>query len=106
MKQRQFLPIVVIVSILVAAGAYVQRAESESTPPTVTTPAPKPNAQAVQDLKNQVPLDLSKLGDPLPRNLWVELSKLVNPAVVSITTTSVPKQPAQGPLPRSDSRFL
>lgn len=91
LMQRAFLPLVIAVTSLVAAGAFVERAQSES-PPTVTTPTPKPNAQAIQDLKNQVPLDLSKLGDPLPRNLWVELSKLVNPAVVSITTTAAPRQ--------------
>ena len=28
-----------------------------------------------------------KLDEPLPKNLFVELSKAVNPAVVSITTT-------------------
>jgi serine protease Do len=32
-----------------------------------------------------------KLGDPLPENLFVELAKAVNPAVVNISTTTVPK---------------
>ena len=32
-------------------------------------------------------LDPAKLGDPLPRNLFVELSKEINPAVVSISTS-------------------
>ncbi len=38
------------------------------------------------DLKKDPPLNLSKLGDPLPRNLFVELSKLINPSIVSIST--------------------
>ncbi len=98
LMQRAFLPLVMTVTTLVAASAYIEHADSQSSapPPTITTPTPKPNAQAVQDLKNQVPLDFSKLGEPLPRNIWVELSKLVNPAVVSITTTSMPRQAAQG----------
>src|ERR1700742_167643 len=32
-----------------------------------------------------------KPGDPLPSNLFVELAKLVNPAVVNIYTTYLPK---------------
>jgi len=45
-------------------------------------------AQAESDTKRPSLLDSSKLGEPLPRNLWVELSKVVNPAVVSITTAA------------------
>lgn len=36
-----------------------------------------------------------KLGDPLPANLFVELSKALNPTVVNISTTSIPKQRQQ-----------
>ena len=57
---------------------------------TVTPPPAKPPEKAAQDLKRG--LDTSKLGDPLPRNLFIELSKLINPAVVSITTTQVMHQ--------------
>jgi serine protease Do len=32
-----------------------------------------------------------KLGDPLPQNLFVELAKLVNPTVVNISTTVMPR---------------
>lgn len=98
MKQkspRHLVTLAFIGSILGAAALFGPQAVSQVVPvaaPTVSTPAPKPNAQAIQDLKNQVPLDLSKLQEPLPRNLWVELSKLVNPAVVAITTTSTPRE--------------
>ncbi|MCB0411201.1 MAG: Do family serine endopeptidase [Bdellovibrionales bacterium] len=34
-----------------------------------------------------------KYGDPLPANLFVELSKAINPAVVNISTTQRPKTP-------------
>jgi serine protease Do len=112
MKQRQSSRSIsrgalsVIMTALIAGGAGFfassatqaasTAATSSASPATVSTPTPKPNAQAVQDLKNQVPLDFSKLGAPLPANLWVELSKLVNPAVVSITTTQVTHRAAQG----------
>lgn len=67
------------------------RAQSGANPPTVSTPPMKSAEKAAQDIKREVPLDLSKLGDPLPRNLFVELSKLINPTVVSITTSTTPK---------------
>lgn len=56
------------------------------------TPTPKPTPQAIQDLKRNPPLDVTKLGDPLPHNMFVELSKLVNPAVVSISTSQAQRQ--------------
>ncbi len=46
----------------------------------------KPIEKAAEDLRKDPPLNPSKLGDPLPRNLFVELSKLINPAIVSIST--------------------
>lgn len=33
-----------------------------------------------------------KFGDPLPANAFVELAKLINPAVVNISTTTLPKR--------------
>jgi serine protease Do len=79
----------------VAGGAFISEAISASSQPaanaplesTVPTPSPKPLEKAVQDLKKDPPVNPTKLGDPLPRNLFVELSKAVNPAVVSITTS-------------------
>ncbi len=53
---------------------------------SAATPTPKPIPQAAEDLRKDPPLDLSKVGEALPRNLFVELSKLINPAVVSIST--------------------
>lgn len=32
-----------------------------------------------------------KLGEPLPANIYVELAKIINPAVVNISTSSLPK---------------
>jgi serine protease Do len=92
MKTR-LMPLLVTAVLAGTAGSlFSSSANSQSGAPTVTTPPSKPVEQAARDLKNQVPLDLSKLGAPLPANLWVELSKLVNPAVVSITTTQTPKR--------------
>lgn len=59
---------------------------------TSTTPTPKPTPQAIQDLKRNPPLDVTKIGDPMPSHLFVELSKLINPTVVSISTTQQMRQ--------------
>ena len=37
-----------------------------------------------------------KLGDPLPANLFVELARVVNPAVVNISTKTMPRQMGRG----------
>lgn len=37
-----------------------------------------------------------KFGDPLPANAFVELAKVMNPAVVNISTTTMPKQRYRG----------
>jgi serine protease Do len=37
-----------------------------------------------------------KLGDPMPGNLFVELGKIVNPAVVNISTLAIPKMDRGG----------
>lgn len=38
-----------------------------------------------------------KFGDPLPANAFVELAKLVNPAVVNISTSTMPRRMQRGP---------
>lgn len=43
-----------------------------------------------------------KLGEPLPENLFVELAKAVNPAVVNISTTALPKNMPRGRDPMLD----
>lgn len=68
------------------------------------TPTPKPLGQAAEDLKRNPPLDVTKIGDPLPRNLFVELSKLVNPAVVSISTSQAQRQMSRRSGPRDPMR--
>ncbi len=76
------------------SDAYaVSPTELGASLPAVT---PKPIAQAAQDLRRNPPLDPATLGDPLPRNLFVELSKLINPAVVSINTSQIVRQSTMG----------
>ncbi|RZJ24376.1 MAG: serine protease MucD, partial [Flavobacterium sp.] len=41
-----------------------------------------------------------KLSDPLPGNLFVELGKVINPAVVNISTLAIPKMNRGGMNPR------
>ena len=46
------------------------------------------------------------LGDPLPENLFVELARVINPSVVNISSTYMPKrQFRQAPLPFNDPFF-
>ena len=73
-----------------SAISQVAHSQPETSAPTVTVPPAKSAEKAEKDLSQAIPLDPAKLGDPLPRNLFVELSKLINPTVVSITTTAMP----------------
>ncbi|HVK60487.1 MAG TPA: hypothetical protein VM432_03005, partial [Bdellovibrionales bacterium] len=90
MKKLKFAATLMAIALTGAGGFIVGNASAETKPNqnTVTPPTPKPIDQAIKDLQKQVPIDMSKVGEPLPRNLWVELSKLLNPTVVSITTTA------------------
>lgn len=95
-RSVMLLPLTVVAAFLIAVGlgwffSYSSSAVSAESQPTntVTVPETKSTDKAVQDLK--AGLDTSKLGEPLPRNLFIELAKLINPAVVSITSTSMPK---------------
>ena len=65
--------------------AHSQTQNTPIAPESASKPAEKPGP----DLHAKIPLDPAKLGDPLPRNLFIELSKLINPTVVSITTASI-----------------
>ena len=83
-------------ALAASTPAGVAAASSTTSADSLPAPTTKPMAQAAQDLRRNPPLDPTKLGDPLPRNLFVELSKLINPAVVSITTTQIVRQSAMG----------
>ena len=76
--------------VMAFALSFSSSVFAETSAPTVSLPPIKSSEKAAQDLKRDVPLDLSKLGDPLPANLFIELSKLINPTVVSITTSTLP----------------
>jgi serine protease Do len=54
---------------------------------------------AISKEEKKVPqaYETMKFGDPLPANLFVELAKHVNPAVVSISTSVRPRRQMQGP---------
>ncbi|WII70543.1 trypsin-like peptidase domain-containing protein [Bdellovibrio sp. 22V] len=55
----------------------------------MTMMAPLAQAQTTLPLPKEAPK--LKLNDPLPGNLFVELAKAINPAVVNISTTALPK---------------
>ncbi len=44
-------------------------------------------------LKAQKAVPEIKKGDPLPENLFIELAKIINPAVVNISTAQAPRRP-------------
>jgi serine protease Do len=88
----------ILITLCLALTGFVQIANGASSSPNlnlnlnpISTPVPKSAEKAAADLKREIPLDPAKLGDPLPRNLFIELSKLINPTVVSITTTTNPR---------------
>lgn len=53
----------------------------------------------------QQPLPSLKLNDPLPANLFVELAKAINPAVVNISTSALPQQIQRDPMLDMLERF-
>ena len=83
---------VLLASLVVAAFGFSCNAKSQPQQNTVTPPATKSLEKAERDLQRELPLDPKKMGDPLPANMFVELSKLINPTVVSITTSQAIRQ--------------
>ncbi|CAN5421199.1 DegQ family serine endoprotease [soil metagenome] len=79
----------VFLSPLVAALA-IAFAVSVTTRTEAQTPTPKKSNFTLPVAKSESPLDPKKLSEPLPANLFIELSKLVNPAVVSVFTSQTP----------------
>ena len=67
---------------IVSTGSFAKAADAASKKSNFTLPASK----------TEPALDPRKLSDPLPANLFIELSKLVNPAVVSIFSSQTPPQ--------------
>jgi serine protease Do len=81
-KPLRFLVFVVALIAVIAVGISFNDAVSQDK----SGSPPKPIEKAAEDLKKDPPVNPAKLGDPLPRNLFVELAKTINPAVVSIST--------------------
>jgi len=110
--RRSLLPALIALVIAISASVFLSDALSTSssavaqsaTTSPAATPTPKPTPQAAQDLKRNPPLDVTKLGDPMPRNLFVELSRLINPAVVSISTSQSQRLMGRRNLPRDPMR--
>lgn len=65
-------------------------------------PYPQKINVSVSEARAQAPkptaLNPIKAGDPLPANAFIELAKVVNPAVVNISTTVKPRRGARDPL--------
>jgi serine protease Do len=108
--RRSSLPIVASIVAIIGSVYFIDRASSKTDEAPTTSPisasaaqtASKKTASTTLDSKQnpppdaarpgEPPLDPARLGAPLPRNLWVELSKLINPTVVSITTSTAARQ--------------
>lgn len=76
MKLKMFLPLLALFTLsctknLEPLSGYYAQAQSQALPKNPPT---------------------MKLGDPLPQNLFVELAKIINPAVVNISTSVVPRR--------------
>jgi len=48
---------------------------------------------------------IMKLNDPLPGNLFIELNRVINPAVVNISTTSIPHRGMRDPMQEFFEQF-
>ncbi len=73
MKKTIFKISTVLALVFTAAGVSLSIAQSKSPPLNETPPA-------------------LKLNDPLPSNLFIELARVINPSVVNISTTTLPKR--------------
>lgn len=71
----------------VASCTFSFHAHSQSS-----SNSPTRGLASTSDPSESPPLDPAKLQAPFPRNLWIELGKILNPTVVSITTTQVIQQ--------------
>ncbi len=88
-------PMFLSIGALIATGCYPQNAGSQPNA-TVQPPPTKPPEKARQDLQQQIPLNTNAMGEMLPKNLFIELSKLINPTVVSISTSANPRMDRAG----------
>lgn len=88
MKTKLFKSFPVLAATLLAATAILS---SGSFAKAADANAKKSNF-SLPTAKSEPALDPKKLSDPLPANLFIELSKLVNPAVVSIFSSQTPSQ--------------
>ncbi len=103
--RRSRLPLLVLTSFTVGGltfSLFSPDAKSASTASSTASSAANSvnDSQAAPEITKPQPpqLDVSKLDAPLPKNLFVELSKLINPTVVSITTTSNVRNRYRDPL--------
>lgn len=83
-------PVFFATAVLTVAAACTYSvdavSQNKSGKPSMALPAPKTDS----------PLDPKKLSDPLPANLFIELGKLLNPAVVSIFSSQAPRDTGRG----------
>ncbi len=86
MKKQTGIVLVAATAVLAAACTFSLDAVSQNKSGKVSMTLPAP--------KSESPLDQKKLGEPLPANLFIELGKLLNPAVVSIFSSQAPRQQA------------
>lgn len=80
------LGLVAVGAIVAGASSYSSSTEAQAKKSNFTLPA----------AKTEPALDPKKLSDPLPANLFIELSKLINPAVVSIFSSQTPAMLSRG----------
>lgn len=86
MKKQTGLALLAAVAVFAAACTFSLDAVSQNKSGKVSMTLPAP--------KSDSPLDPKKLGEPLPANIFIELGKLLNPAVVSIFSSQAPRQQA------------
>jgi serine protease Do len=94
-RSNRLPALVAVIAFLIALiGFTFDRAESD---PTASAASTNHDSSFLNGGKSGTPpLSPSVLKAALPQNLWIELNKVINPAVVSITTATMVRQANQG----------
>ena len=83
---KKYISIVVIILIMFGFLFVTQNTTAQSKAPAISATPPPQMVQKAIGLK---------LGDPLPENLFIELAKAINPAVVNISTSMLARGSSQ-----------
>lgn len=89
---KQIKAIAISISSVALVAVMTLALFSTGNLPSISQAEQKKSNFTLPAAKTEPALDSKKLNDPLPANLFIELGKLINPAVVSIFSSQTPPQ--------------